>query len=805
MKPINQFVAIAMVPMIMLTSCDESMFSGDQTSAGIGTIMPSVTYDATVKGAPGTRAVTEYSDITVNDLLLTLTHTDKGETTTYAYSEFPTDKGFAVGKYKMSASYGDPEEEGFEKPAVYGEVEFTVNEGKSTHVTLTAVPSKAMVGVEFDQSALDYFTDLKASLHSVGGQTIEYATTESRYAYLKPGEVTLDVTFTKPNGNGATMEVAKFNTVAQHRYKVSVKLGGGENGSGVGEVESITITFDETLTQDDVTVDISDEVLNAPAPEVTLSGVNAGETISMISGDVLAEDVRFDIKSRSGIKSAVLTTTGNKAGIPEGWPTEIDLVSATAEQQQALTNLGFKNIGVFGKAKAAHLAAFDLKDFINNYLPSTAQNSDAVTFSLKVTDINGKTASDEPLSFSVKKDNIELTVETISGEVYSGQESVNVLAHFNGTTLASILKASYLAATGMYKETTISNITQKAEDKESYVVSIKVPSDAKIPVKLRVSASNQTAFDLEIPTGTRPTVTVNENDVFAKSAWVSVGSAVDGNVSVEVSTDGKSYVAAQSALDGEDYKIGGLTPGTQYYVRSKIGALPSDAVTMTTEVAAQIPNSDMEQWTTDKESSGFNSWTKYTPASWGTLNDWTFASKGSTCIRTAAVSIQSSSDCHQGNSAAVIRTVGWGVATTLNTTCNNYAAGALFLGSHGATADSGSYGIDFASRPLAMKFWCKFSKHIDGESGVAEIELLDKDGQRIAYGSLNPDNDSYEQKTINLTYVRHSAKATTLKVMFKSNSKSSLGKSDVSSYNGGNTSTQPTGSLLYVDDIELVY
>ena len=813
MKLTKQFAAIALAPLAMLASCDESMFSGDQTSAGTGTILPTVNYDATVLGAPGTRAVTEFTDITVNDLTLTLTNTDKGETQTYAYADFPTDKGFAVGKYKLVASYGDPEEEGFEKPAVYGEAEFTVNEGKSTYVSLTAAPSKAMVGVQFDSSALNYFTELKASLHSVGGQTLEYATSESRYAYLKAGEVTLDVTFTKPNGQGATMEVAKFNTVAQHRYTVGVKLGGGDGtGSGVGDVETITITFDETLEKEDVTVDISDEVINAPAPEVVLSGATAGETISMIVASSLAEPVRFDIKARAGIKSAVLTTTGNSAGLPAGWPAEIDLVSATAEQQQNLVNLGFKNIGVFGKDEAAHLAAFELTDVINKHLPATAQAADPVTFALKVTDKNGKVASEEPVSFNVKIDNIELTMSTIDDEVYSGQESVKVLADFNGTDLESILSVSYLAATGMYKATTISKIEQQADDNKKYVVSIVVPTDAKLPVSLRVNALNLPAVDLVIPTA--PTVTVIENDVFAKSAWVAVtGHGYDvasGVISVEVSTDGNSYTEAQGTQEGSEFHLTDLTPGTAYYVRAKFGNLVSAPVSMTTETAAQIPGSDMESWTAQSKHLSTLwldcTWDYNDPREpWYGSNNTSFSKATYQSYRSGTDAVGKTEGINSSSTAAYIRTTGAATKSTDTTAGDGVWAGELWLGENKS-------GYELTSRPSAISFWYKYTAFNEGDKGLVEFTLMcgTKEIGKFTQ-ELNATDSFTKITTPTYAYDRGSDKNVTISARFCSSATNDyLNKNGVNNLSSagimaGSRSDEFIGSVLVVDDIELVY
>lgn len=789
----------ALAVLAVLTSCDESMYLGDMT----GTILPNVTYDATVLGAPGADSRVSESDLTAEDLTLTLTSADGKLSETFTVSTFPTERNFAVGKYTLTASYGDIDDEGFEKPAVYGSAELSVLEGKATQVDLTAVPSKAMVGIKYDESALNYFTELKASLHSAGGKTIEYATDETRYAYLKPGEVTVDVTFTKPNGKGGTLEVAKFTAEAQHRYTLGVALG----GSGAGDA-GITIQFDETLALDDVTVDISDEVLSVPAPELTLSGVGADNKLQIVAGSPLAEPLRVDIKALGGIKSAVLTTTGTDLNLPAGWPAEIDLATASADQQKTLTDLGFKNIGIFNNP--GKLAAFDLSGVVA-HLPATAESASPVTFALKVTDKNGKVASEEPLTFSVKVDKLALTLASPEGYAYAGEETVDVLVSYNGTAdLRDILTVKYLASTGTMKPTTIADVQPQSRASQTYVVSVVVPGDAQLPITLQATAGDITTDEVEIPQAPAPVVAVNANDVFATSAWAVVSSdsydVTAKTIEIQIAKGNENFVKATGEQNGAEFHItGGLTPDTEYRLRAKVGALLSNTVTFTTEAAAQIPGSDMNSWNTEQLTAGLfnaNKWTKYIPASpWATLNDYTLSKINGACIRSGAESTQSTDDSHAGK-AAVVRTVGWDTATTFND-CGQHTAGELYLGSYSNGA--ANYGIPFTSRPSELKFWCKFSQFKDGESGVAEVEVLDANGKVIASGNLKPNNTDYQQLSINLTYERGAKKAATLRVKFKSNAKEGLNKDDVQSYNGGNTSIRPVGSQFYIDDIELVY
>lgn len=799
----------ALAALALLAACDEGMDFGDMT----GTIFPTVRYDATVVGAPGSRSVKEFSDLTVEDLTLTLTSADGKLSEEFSAAAFPVDRGFAIGKYTMTASYGDINDEGFEKPAVFGQAEFTVSEGKASQVALTAKPSKAMVSIAYDESLLNYMTSFSASLHSAGGQTISYSADETRYAYLKPGEITVDVTFTKPNGKGGTLEAAKFTAEAQHRYTLTVKLGGG----GAGEVSSLEIDFDETLEQETVDLDISDEILMIPAPEITLSGVLPGETLSLVQGSRLAEPLRVDINARGGIASAVLTTTGNSVNIPAEWPTEIDLAKASASEQETLKSFGFKNIGIFNNP--GHLAAFDLSAVIEKF-PATDENAEPVTFALKVTDNNGKVASEEPLTFNVKIDKLALDLEAIEGYAYAGEETADVLVSYNGNRdIREAVTINYLATSGGMKPTEIVSVETYSRSSQIYQVSVKIHDDAQMPLILQAQTGDITTDDVEVPQATVPVVTCNENDVFAKNAWVKVSSedydVATKQIAIEVKETNGKFVKVSGNQNGEEFHItGGLKPGTTYLLRAKLGALVSEAITITTEAAEQIPGGDMEEWgecpVTKK---GSYSWTNYSLISpWAGFNNMTLSVTTERCQRSGGETLLRTDDNHSGNNAAIVRTVGWN-ASMATKQPSVQTAGELFLGtfSYSGNTPNPTYGTTFSSRPTALTFWYKYSEYKAGEKGLAEIKVLDAEGNVLGEGSATyGKQDSYVQATIPVIYTSaRMAKAASIQVKFCSadgavNStnvpKLSTGALDISGWG-----QRCDGASFYIDDVELVY
>lgn len=792
----------ATAALLLLTACDESMY----TSEGTGTISPLLTYDASVVGSRSgsSRAVTEFDQIKVEDLTLTLTAENGSYSASFPAGDFPVDQEFAIGKYNLTASYGSADEEGFGKPAVFGSTDFTVTEGKTTQVELTAAPSKAMVGVNFDAALTDYMTSVSATLRTAGGNTVDFATDEARFAYVKPGSTSLDVTFTKPNGKGGTVRVADFDALARHRYKMAVALG----GDGVGEVNSITITFNDALQQETVDIDISDQILTVPAPEVTLNGVADGEVLTVVEGSALATSPQFVVNARGGIKSAVLTTTGSNL-LEQGWPAEVDLANLSEADMQTLSSLGLKNMESF--RNGSKMARVDFTA-VSRHIPATVETAAPVMFALTVTDANGKTSGAQPLGFGIKVDRLQLTLEAVEGYAYAGDETVDVVVGYNGTdNLRDVLNIEYLNSAGVFKTATIENVTPQGRAMSTYVVSVRVAADAKIPLVIRASAGSTRTSEISIPSASAPELALNAADVFSIRAF---GTArAEGydlsaaNWMAEVSTDGKNFHKATAELNGTDLHISGLDPSTAYRARVRVGALVSNEVSFTTEAAAQIPNSNMNSWTESNVDCGAYDITNYTPdAPWATLNALTTSAPNSLDGRSVHTGTVSTDDARSGK-AAIVRTVGWKAtgAAPYNKQPEERTAGELFLGSY---SNGAVYGIDFACRPSALKFWCKFEKFNDGDRGLAVIEVLDASGRVIASGRATPSNATYELVTIDLTYARGEAKAAQLRLKFRSSDKDTVSASDVSTLTTGllvNHRQHATGASFYIDDVELVY
>ena len=102
-------------------------------------------------------------------------------------------------------------------------------------------------------------------------------------------------------------------------------MGVDVNGGGAGS-ETLEITFDADVDREEtVNIPLDDDILNAPAPELSADGFVPGESVSFAEGMVAdGADLKMNIIARGGIASVTMTTASASL-LSKGWPASIDL------------------------------------------------------------------------------------------------------------------------------------------------------------------------------------------------------------------------------------------------------------------------------------------------------------------------------------------------------------------------------------------------------------------------------------------------------------------------------------------------
>lgn len=816
-----------------MVSCDDYRPTTDMD----GKLLVSVDLDKDVvasaankQAAPASRA--EAQSVSASDLSLKLTSESGSFAREWAKaSDFSEPVTVPVGKYTLEAWYGSLEDEGFEKPYYHGSSTLTVEENRTTPVSVTASLANSMVRVEMSDMFRDYFASYTLTLRSELNHEIAYADGETRPVYLAPGQVTASITITKQNGTTATLEPKSFTAEARHSYLLKFDINGGEAGDGF-----LVLTYDDMTDMENVEIDLSDEILNAPAPRLTTDGFTPGESWTVMQGQPSEKTAKVTAIAQAGIDGLVLTTSSAYLE-SQGWPKEIDLVNGDASTISMMKGLGLR---VAGTAKPDKMALVDFTDLLSNiaYIDGGDNTS---AFTLQVRDRNSRVA-EVPVGFSVET--VTTTLSVLSTDpIYEWDTTLAFDIESNASDLSGLsLQAKNDRNT--WDNCPITSCQVVSRMGNTYHVVATVPSTATdLPLRLTLGALK---VDFTVAHEPSPySLTAVENGIYGWQAALDLRykAGADGakrrsaasrsaaepeNVTFELSADnGQTWSAATaSKLDTNRFLVKGLTGGKTYQVRATCDGILSGIYTFTTEIGDQLENSDMEDWYSvpgDKKYAGNCYWTRDYPGSsentiWGTMNLKTTSSTSGTyqgCAYGNFSGTRGTTDSHNDNGkAAIIETVGWGdnkaPAFGGFGTCKNVDAGQLYLGSYDASTKSPVYGIGYEGRPKSVEFWYKYTAKNSADYGKAFVKVLDASGNELAAKEIKLTAvGTYTKMTLDLEskYEPIGNKGATLQIGFISSD-----NPDCLAANSSNMSSPPTwnlsdgrftGSSLYIDDIKL--
>ena len=273
--------------------------------------------------------------------------------------------------------------------------------------------------------------------------------------------------------------------------------------------------------------------------------------------------------------------------------------------------------------------------------------------------------------------------------------------------------------------------------------------------------------------------------------------------------------------------ISGLTPETEYQLRAIYNGNEAAAVqtSLTTEAAAQVGNSGFEEWQTSVFEFTYNFFGKhehnidwYHPWSseetdiWWAVNS-RVAMPSSTSVASANwnwvrfPTVAYTADAADGGNAAVIYSVAVGDWTT-NISPGTSHAGELFIGTADDSGNHSSEGHSFGSRPDRLEFMYKYDSN-GGETFFVNAELYSEDGTVIATASTDSGSasSSWLKFSLHFQYTDTARKAARIYVSFKSTSASepSVTGNKVITIADNTQYTGNFGSMLYLDDLQLVY
>ena len=275
--------------------------------------------------------------------------------------------------------------------------------------------------------------------------------------------------------------------------------------------------------------------------------------------------------------------------------------------------------------------------------------------------------------------------------------------------------------------------------------------------------------------------------------------------------------------------ISGLTPETEYQLRAIYNGNEAAAVqtSLTTEAAAQVGNSGFEEWQTSEfkftydipfiggehNIDWYHPWSSEETDIWWAVNSrktmpssTSIISDNWNWVRFPTVAYTTES-C-QGSHAAVVYSVNVGDWLTSAALVGDRVAGELFIGTADDSGNHSSEGHSFASRPDSLCFMYKYESN-GGETFSVHAELYSEDGTVIATASTDSGSasSSWLRFSLPFQYTDKDRKAAKIYMSFKSTSASrpSVTGNKVITIADNAQYTGNFGSMLYLDDLQLVY
>lgn len=824
--------ACCVAALLAVSACSDT-FDPSRDSGDGGRMLLNVGVDRDVRApqklsgrSAASRVATEADHIDAGDLTLKMTSHLSGKVFTYKLADFDPTTTFPIGRYTIDAYYGEEGKEDFAAPYYKGSTEVVLHENEATPVSLTATLANSMVSIVYGEDFKNYFPSYSVEIATSKGASIIHNNGEERAAYVEPGVITIYADVTKPNGVKGKLKAAEFTAEARNHYVVTMGLGAESGGS------AITVTFNSELVEETVEIDVSDQILLAPAPTLSAVGFTPGEEITIVEGTTTSGPLRMVATAIAGVASGQLTTQGASL-ITQGWPPVVNF-PADAENLAKIEEFGIRPQGFRGTT--TQMALVDFREGLSK-LTYNASSDNRTTFTLTVTDKYNKVS--EPMSFTVVVQELTLAVEKVYTPAVN-EESMVVDMLFNNEDLRDFVRFEVMDNNGAYQRVVHERL-EHVPGSNKYKVRIPIPRSAN-DVVFRAVVLGNNSLSLAPVTVVRTGVAMvfSDVDVYAKHATVSIlgnhGAQYALSAKWFASTDGTNYTqipGGQVDVNGANATINDLTDGTHYYLKVEANNAVSEPIEFTTESIVQLPNNKMDDWFIENGQTKYW-WKSYcgsdknTP--WGSMNLVSTSEGGSNdrdlsdsrngmgyC---AASGTDRTTDARSGN-AALIKTVGWGQGNSAAGSLSSIkraSVGQLHLGSSptqfvntsGESYDGViDYGYPFSSRPSSLSFWYKYQPKNSNDYGYAEIWLKSADGKIIAKETRNLTRaDAYTEVVMNLPYTVKQ-KAAKICVIFRSSANPdcyAINESNLT-YPGfaASKDTQTVGSQLYIDDVTLNY
>jgi len=841
-------IAAALPFILSVTGCSDSTGNID---SGAGYIVPYVTVMPEVITAvegPQQTIVTEVPDAD----MLSLRITDQNQSYSHTWTPITTYSSaepLRPGKYLVETFYGDENIEGFDTPYFYGSSTVEVVHNQTTETSIECQLANTMIEVHYTDAFRHYFKSYSVTLHSFGGTYVNFSADETRAAYLKAGDISIGLDLTLRDGRNIAFSPTSIPK-ALPRYYYNLTFGIEQKE---GTTPKLIVSFDEKTASDDVTIDLTEEFINAKSPALTPIGFVSDTNMNIGEGNLPAQPLQVAVSALGAPLADLTMTTLSQSLLEDGWPSQINLLEMDAETSALIKSLGMKITDINTLRTVG--GVIDLTEVIPNLRYD--KNLQKNIFIFEARDKNTRISS--PVTLKVTTEPVDFTVISSSDAIIGINEAEAIIEAPSASIERNLTMEVLNAETGEWETTDITNITDMGSNR--YAVRFKVPEGTG-EIHWRVLYCGSVRHEAEIKR-VAPAYTV-EWDAFAMKLALRVTAQNDRLTPIVASHlriydgDTSMPVIERDPEKGIVY-VGGLQPSSKYRLRTTLSDHPSaddfsEPFTVETEPMTAVPNGSFEDISLTIDYKDMLSGGRYsqdyveifnlqnrttfalsTPKGWATTNPKTFctdATNHNTWYLEPSVTI--TNDASDQAYGVKLTSVAWDIegpeipdylqesVPFVKYSRNipriaHRAAGKLFLGTYifdpMTMTEYYNEGIDIKSRPSALNGYYAYTPGEDSQSdrGYVRVEVLGivNSGEvTLARGTaLLVPAQSFTAFNVPLTYDRFGVKATRIKVFFSStfNIGSIAQETEQISTTPSPVTSTSTGSSLWLDNLSFSY
>lgn len=764
------------------------------------------------------RAAGEVTEPDLKDFALTIASADGEVSNSWDSFEKFEPVFVEVGTYTVTASYGEAESEGFDALSYLGSTNVEVRKDETAEATVTCTINKAKVSVAYTDDFKKYFSSYSAYVSSSKGNKVTYTADETRGAYFVPGDLSLFLELTRQGiSQKITLNPKNFTAEVKHEYRLTMDVD--------ASTASLNIIFnDNPASEENVSINISDEALNAAPPVFTPYGFKSGTPLEVLEGETVSDKLEAYLNAPAGLSKCELTTV-SEALKAQGWPEKVDLMKLTEEQSQKLTELGLSTRGL--GANHDKIALIDFRKVLS-HLYCVADGNDTHVFTLKATDALTKVSDDLVLNVTTRNNGFAITLPE---SVPYGVNTMTVSLNLEGDPSQVTFWYMFMNAWQKFTAEQV-NILQSGAEANKYAVTLTYPMPlnyTETNVKFKAEYRKK-RFEGEVRVDD-PELTLSlkngDADVWAKHVNLQVTSNIeDGWVATSEnvrfqSWENGTWKDLSFSYNSTEFIVTNLESNMDYRLRvidKDDDTRTSTFVEVHTEAELSVPNGDMEDWyCTNPKNNNWAVWYVYNEGEqpvWDTMNLLTTSTNGKYRYNSNSGTIRT--DGKTSGYAAQIRAVGWGNGNTAAgdwSKCENATVGELYIGHYDSNTQKAVYdGIEFTSRPKSLIFDYKYTPGKGGDQYYAEIVILNKQGEtvtEIGHGLSRNGNSvgEWSPMTINIEYTDEGEKmkATHMYIVFKSGDKAGKDYCNTLPPFADLSTGEFVGSEFFVDNIKLNY